>query len=189
MLAAFAASGCGRHVTNKKVIVLGIDGMDPGFLERHWTSLPNLDRLRREGEFRRLGTTIPPQSPVAWSTFITGLDPGGHGIFDFVHRDPNTMAPFSSLGETVESKHSVPLGPYALPLSPGEVEFFRRGTAFWQTLADHGIPATILRMPVNYPPVHCACQELAGMGTPDMHGTYGTFTFFTDDPLEQPREM
>ena len=189
-MSLLVAGGCGRtpHAF-KKLIVLGIDGMDPGFLEHHWADLPNLDRLRREGGFRRLGTTIPPQSPVAWSTFITGLDPGGHGIFDFVHRNPATMAPFSSMGETVESKHALPLGPYALPLSSGEVRFFRRGKAFWQILAERGVPATILRMPVNYPPVHCQCEELAGMGTPDMAGTYGTFTFFTDDPLEQTHDV
>jgi predicted AlkP superfamily phosphohydrolase/phosphomutase len=183
MAVALAASGCGhRAAVSKKVIVLGIDGMDPAFLERHWSSLPNLDRLRREGDFKRLGTTIPPQSPVAWSTFITGLDPGGHGIFDFVHRDPATMSPFSSLGETVESKHKLHIGPYTLPLASGEVRSFRQGKAFWQILAEQGVPATILRMPVNFPPVHCQCQELSGMGTPDLQGTFGTFTFFTDDP-------
>jgi predicted AlkP superfamily phosphohydrolase/phosphomutase len=184
------AAGCG-HVSppSKKLIVLGVDGMDPGFLERHWSSLPHLDRLRREGDFKRLGTTIPPQSPVAWSTFITGLDPGGHGIFDFVHRDPATMAPVSSLGETVESKHRLRIGPYALPLSAGEVRSFRQGKAFWQILAEQGVPTTILRMPVNFPPVRCQCRELAGMGTPDLTGTYGTFTFFTDDPSAAAGEV
>jgi len=188
VLAALAASGCG-HGTHQKVIVLGIDGMDPGFLERHWTSLPNLDRLRREGDFRRLGTTIPPQSPVAWSTFITGQDPGGHGIFDFVHRDPATMAPVSAMGETVESRFRLPLGPYELPLWGGKVVTFRKGRAFWELLADRGIPATILRMPTNFPPIRCQCQELAGMGTPDMQGTYGTFTFYTADPSERSRDV
>ena len=135
------------------------------------------------------GTTIPPQSPVAWSTFITGQDPGGHGIFDFVHRDPATMMPISSMGETVESKRKLSLGPYELPLSGGEVLNFRKGKAFWQTLSERGIPATILRMPTNFPPVACQCQELAGMGTPDMQGTFGTFTFYTDDPAESTRQV
>src|ERR687891_630116 len=81
----------------KKIIVLGIDGMDPKYVESHWGDLPNLNKLRQQGEFRRLGTTIPPQSPVAWSTFITGMDPGGHGIYDFIHRNPDTAMPFSSM--------------------------------------------------------------------------------------------
>ena len=58
--------------TAKRVIVLGVDAMDPGFVERHWKDLPNLARLAKTGAFHRLATTIPPQSPVAWSTFITG---------------------------------------------------------------------------------------------------------------------
>ena len=189
MLAGFACHRGTPQAASKKVIVLGIDGMDPGFLERHWPALPNLDRLRRQGDFRRLGTTIPPQSPVAWSTFITGRDPGGHGIFDFVHRDPATIRPFSSMGETVESHRTLSLGPYALPLSSGEVRSFRKGTAFWQVLSEHGVPATILRMPTNFPPVRCECQELAGMGTPDMQGTFGTFTFYTDDPAQSDRDV
>ena len=190
--AALAGWGCSRagpRSNSKKLIVLGIDGMDPGFVERHWAALPNLDRLRREGDFKRLGTTIPPQSPVAWSTFITGQDPGGHGIFDFVHRDPATMQPISAMGDTVESKRTLSLGPYALPLSAGEVRSFRKGKAFWQMLSERGIPATIIRMPTNFPPVECQCQELAGMGTPDMQGTFGTFTFYTDEPSEQSREV
>ena len=154
LAAALAASGCGAarpQAASKKVIVLGIDGMDPAFLERHWSALPNLDRLRRQGDFKRLGTTTPPQSPVAWSTFITGRDPAGHGIFDFVHRDPATLRPFSSMGETLESRRTLPIGPYALPLSRGEVVSFRKGTAFWQLLSSRGVPATVLRMPTNYP--------------------------------------
>src|SRR5215469_9134243 len=95
-LAAFSAlllAGCARHTTmaaSKRLIVLGIDGMDPAFVERHWDVLPNISRLHRQGDFERLATTVPPQSPVAWSTVATGLDPGGHGLFDFVHRDPAT---------------------------------------------------------------------------------------------------
>ena len=194
LLAAAVLSICGckgamPKAGSKKVIVLGIDGMDPGFLERHWAALPNLDRLRREIDFKRLGTTIPPQSPVAWSTFITGLDPGGHGIFDFVHRDPATMAPISSMGETVESSRRLTLGPYSLPLSGGEVVSHRQGKAFWQYIAERGIPATILRMPTNFPPVACECQQLAGMGTPDMQGTYGSFTFYTDASSETSRQV
>ena len=66
------SSACGRAPSSStRLIVLGVDGMDPGFLERHWDALPNLAALRRQGGFCRLATTIPPQSPVAWSTFIT----------------------------------------------------------------------------------------------------------------------
>jgi len=162
--------------------------MDPGFLERHWNALPNVARLRDTGGFRRLRTTTPPQSPVAWSTFITGLDPTGHGIFDFVHRDPKTMLPYSSMSRTEEPRFKLPLGPYLLPLSGARVTTLRQGQAFWQILADRNIPVAVMHMPTNFPPVKVG-KALAGMGTPDMRGTQGTFTYFTDDPEELTRAV
>ncbi len=171
------------------MIVLGVDGMDPGFVERHWNALPNLAVLRRQGGFRRLATTIPPQSPVAWSTFITGMDPGGHGVFDFVHRDPATLQAFSSMAETEEPAHNLPIGPYLLPLSPGHVRLRRQGTAFWQLLDAAGIPATVIHIPNNFPPFESHARSLAGMGTPDLQGGFGTFTFYTDDPLELSHDV
>ena len=182
--------GCGKKtVPAHRLIVLGVDGMDPGFLERHWDALPNLAALRRQGDFRRLRTTIPPQSPVAWSTFITGLDPGGHGVFDFVHRNPATMQPFSSMAETEEPAHNLDLGPYRLPLSAGHVRLLRQGTAFWQLLDQRGVPATIIRVPNNFPPLKTTARTLAGMGTPDLQGGFGTFAFYTDDVLELSHEV
>ena len=92
------AAGCGsRHVkTGRRVIVLGVDGMDYDLVRDLIARgrLPHFAQLAQSGAFAPLRTTIPPQSPVAWSTFITGLDPGRTGIFDFIHRDPKTMVPF-----------------------------------------------------------------------------------------------
>jgi predicted AlkP superfamily phosphohydrolase/phosphomutase len=180
LLLILTTAACG-HRTARQVIVIGVDGMDPAFVERHWTDLPNLARLRDRGSFARLETTTPPQSPVAWSTFITGLDPAQHGIFDFVHRDPATLEPFLSMGETRAPRFTIPLGPYELPLTSPQVVSLRKGRAFWQLLEEHGIPATIIHMPVNYPPVK-AGEALAGMGTPDLRGTQGTFAYYSDDP-------
>jgi predicted AlkP superfamily phosphohydrolase/phosphomutase len=162
--------------------------MDPGFVERHWSALPNLARLRDQGSFRRLATTTPPQSPVAWSSFITGLDPDQHGIYDFVHRDPATLQVFSSMSHNEEPRFVLPLGPYRIPVSGAKVISLRRGPAFWQTLASRDIPVTVVRMPTNYPPLK-AGRALAGMGTPDLRGTLGTFTFYTDDPEELTRSV
>ena len=173
---------------SKKVIVLGVDGMDPNFVERHWSALPNLARLGKLGSFNRLGTSTPPQSPVAWSTFITGLEPAEHGIFDFVHRDPATLLPFSSMSRTEEPRYNLSFGPYRLPLSRSRIVSLRRGTAFWQILSERGIPVTIVRMPTNYPPLEYG-QALSGMGTPDLEGTLGTFSFYTDDPEELTRSV
>src|SRR3984957_15159303 len=133
LLSMLGAVACG-HGPAQQVIVIGVDGMDPEFLERHWAELPNLAHLRDRGSFARLATTTPPQSPVAWSTFITGLDPSEHGIFDFVHRDPATMEPFLSMGETRTPRFTIPLGPYQLPLTRPQVVSLRKGKAFWEML-------------------------------------------------------
>jgi len=189
LLACAGICACHRSETDgKKVIVLGVDGMDPAFLERHWNELPNVRHLRDSGGFRRLGTTTPPQSPVAWSTFITGLDPSGHGIFDFVHRDPATLQLYSSMSRTVEPRFKIPLGPYTLPLSSAEVQTLRKGQPFWQILSKQHIPVDVIHMPTNFPPVEDGLA-LAGMGTPDLRGTQGTFAFYTDDPEEITRDV
>lgn len=167
------------------MIVLGVDGMDPQFLEAHWNDLPNLNRLRKEGGFRLLDTTVPPQSPVAWSTVTTGMDPGGHGIFDFIHRNPRTRMPFSSMAESIPPRRSLSIGPWVVPLASGSVRRLRGGTAFWRLLEERGIDSTVIRMPANFPPVDCEAQSLSGMGTPDLAGAFGTFTYFTDDPAEK----
>ncbi len=171
-----------------KVIVLGIDGMDPAFCERHWDALPNLRALKDSGYFGRLRTTAPPQSPTAWSSFITGLEPDQHGIYDFVHRDPKTLTIFSSMSKTDDARFVLSLGPYSLPLSSPRVSSLRQGAPFWRRLSQQGIPATVVHVPVNYPP-EPAGRDLSGMGTPDLLGTLGTFTFFTDDPIEQTRSV
>ncbi len=191
--AALALNACGRsdaqsYAGGKQLVILGIDGMDPGFLGRHWDQLPNLARLRNEGDFRPLATVMPPQSPVVWSTFITGTDPGDTGIYDFIHRHPDTLSLYSSMAQTVERGSTLPVGPYRLPLSSGAVRNLRHGTPFWKILSDHGVPVTILRMPTNFPPVD-AGRAVSGMGTPDLLGTFGTFTYFTDDPAEKSREV
>jgi predicted AlkP superfamily phosphohydrolase/phosphomutase len=187
----FFATGCSHHTTHAatpRLIVIGVDGMDPVFLEQHWGSLPNLHRLSQQGDFKRLGTTIPPQSPVAWSSVITGMDPGGHGIFDFVHRNPETRAPMQSMTEIKEATRTLSLGPYVFPLSGGGIRPTRYGRAFWQLLSEHGIPSTVIRMPANFPPADCEAESLAGMGTPDLTGSNGSFSFFTDDPAETRTE-
>ncbi len=174
IFAAIFLAACAPR-SDRKVIVFGVDGMDPGFLERHWGALPALDELRREGTFARLATTDPPQSPVAWSSFITGLDPAEHGIFDFVHRDPVTQEAYLSISRTTEPRFRLPVGPWEIPLRPGGVELLRRGHPFWEGLARQGVPVAILHMPANFPPSG-AGDELSGMGTPDLRGTQGTYT-------------
>ncbi|RPJ52877.1 MAG: hypothetical protein EHM23_32075, partial [Acidobacteria bacterium] len=177
-------ASCASSPPSKKVLILGLDGLDAQVITRLMDEgkLPNFSRLRCDGSFSPLATSIPPESPVAWSTFLTGLDAGGHGIFDFIHRDPATMAPYLSTTTTQGPGWTLPLGRWRIPLWQGEIRLNRKGRAFWEILEDHGVPGTIVRIPANYPPTDSDAKQLAGMGTPDLEGTYGTFSFYTDEP-------
>jgi predicted AlkP superfamily phosphohydrolase/phosphomutase len=187
-LAALQAAGCGRAhggAAVPRVVIIGLDGLDYDLVSRMMKDgrLPGLTRLSKMGGFSALGTAIPAQSPVAWSDFITGMDAGGHGIFDFIHREPATMAPYLSTSRTEPPKHVLRVGGWQFPLSGGKVELLRRGRAFWEKLEEHGVPTTVLRIPANFPPSGTASRELSGMGTPDILGGYGTFSYYTTDRL------
>lgn len=173
-----------HSLSDQRLIILGIDGMDPQLLHQFMREgkMPNFAKLEAQGDFRPLTTSIPPQSPVAWSNLITGMNAGGHGIFDFIHRDPKTLGLYFSASRVEGPKHAIHLGRWAIPLGGGSAEQLRKGTAFWQILDQHGIPNTIFRIPSNFPPVAAKGKTLSGMGTPDLRGTYGTFSFYTDDP-------
>jgi predicted AlkP superfamily phosphohydrolase/phosphomutase len=189
--------------SGKKVIILGIDGMDPRLSERMMREglLPNLDKLRAGGGFRPLGTSTPPQSPVAWANFINGAGPGDHGIFDFIHRHPEQQcAPFYSASETLPGEGYWEVGNYRLQLDfwpvhhkPPITVLKRQGIPFWDYLDAAGVPSTFYDLPSNYPasPSHHGHHRcLSGMGTPDMLGTYGTYQYFAEDgpaaPADEP---
>lgn len=78
-----------------KVVVIGFDGADARLVEAWMDAgeLPNLARLRAEGTYSPLAPTNPPQTPVSWSSFATGLNPGKTEIFDFLKRDPSNYLP------------------------------------------------------------------------------------------------
>jgi predicted AlkP superfamily phosphohydrolase/phosphomutase len=183
-LLLLGAAACAPDAPVKKVLILGFDGLDPQITRRLIAEgkLPTFARLEAEGGFRELATSTPAESPVAWSNFITGLNPGGHGIYDFIHRDPTTMVPYLSSTTTEEPGWNLGLGKWRFPLWPGGIRLNRSGRAFWEILDEHGVPSTIIRVPANYPPTGSSAQQLSGMGTPDLDGTYGTFSLYSDEP-------
>ncbi len=186
--AALPVAGCGRSkgdATIPRVVILGLDGLDHDLTSRMMKDgrLPGLSRLAKMGGFSALGTAVPAQSPVAWSDFITGADAGVHGIFDFIQRDPATMQPYLSTSRTEAPEHVLRIGGWQFPLSGGKVELLRRGRAFWEILEERGVPTTVLRIPANFPPSGKGGRELSGMGTPDILGGYGTFSYYTTDRL------
>ena len=172
------------------IFILGVDGMDPEILRRMIAAgqMPNAAKLAAAGGFQDLGTSNPPQSPVAWSNFVTGLDPGGHGVYDFVHRDPATYHPISSATLPVDDPGmSVPVFGYELPVVAGdEVLNNRSGAAWWDLLQARGVDVEVYRIPGNYPVPASEAKTLSGMGTVDMRGGYGVYTWYTDRPPVAP---
>jgi len=181
-------AGCGSEPepAEQRVVILGFDGMDPVLAQR-WMDegkLPNFSRLAESGHFQPLGTSNPPQSPVAWSDFATGEHAGAHGIFDFLRRDPETYGPQFSISENIPPESHLELFGLSIPLDEGQVLNRRQGVPFWTEAEQRGKRASVLRVPVTYPPddIH---RMLSGMGVPDLLGTQGTYTFYTTTRLDQ----
>ncbi len=159
--------------TATKVLVIGLDGLEPGLVESMIQAglMPNLARMRERGGYARLGTSSPAQTPVAWSTFATGQNPGAHGIYDFIRRDPARYRPDLALNRYEQKNAFMP--PRAVNL--------RRGVPLWSILGDAGICASILRCPCTYPPDRLQGHLLSGMGVPDLRGGLGSSTFYAAD--------
>lgn len=110
-----------------KVVVIGFDGVDYNYTESFLKEgyLPNLKKLMEKGDFKPLLPPVPAQTPVSWSTFSTGLEPGQHMIFDFLKRDPKTYMPSFAVAE--EGKRKLFFGKYNfifLPVIAGILFFF-----------------------------------------------------------------
>ena len=187
----FRARKSGRHARVKKTIFLGLDGLDPTLTEKYMSEgrLPNLRRLAQEGSYRRLRTTLPALSPVAWSTFATGVNPARHNIFDFLKREAYSYSPELSSSRVHPPRRTLKVGRYRIPLRPGWIEARRKSKSFWTILGEHQVTSTILRVPITFPPEKFNGRLLSAMSTPDLRGTQGTYTVFSTrashDDLEQ----
>lgn len=165
----------------RKLIFLGLDGLDPGLAEKFMArgKLPNLRRLSQEGGFRRLRTTFPPLSPVAWSTFATGVSPARHNMFDFLNRNLKSYLPELSSARVRDPERLLKIGRYRIPLSRPIVEMRRKSRTFWHILGEQHIASTVIRVPITFPPEKFNGRLLSAMCTPDLLGTQGTFSLFT----------
>ncbi|MEM1089094.1 MAG: alkaline phosphatase family protein [Pseudomonadota bacterium] len=172
-------TSCSESPAERRDIILGFDGMDPVIVSRLMDEglLPNFSKLRDSGYFAPLPTSNPPQSPVAWSSFITEQNPGAHGIFDFLRANRQTYTPDFSISEQTPAK-TLDVGGWRLPISGGQLINRRQGTAFWSEAEQEGQRATVLRVPVTYPPepIH---RMMSGMGVPDLLGTQGTYSYYS----------
>ncbi len=163
-----------------KTLILGFDSFDPTIFEElaGKNQLPNLEKFSGQGGYSKLEVSSPPQTEVSWTSIATGVDPGGHGIFDFVHRDPATYAPYVSI----------------LPMRKSAVgeQFVPPYTAktFFEEAAAMGYPATALWWPAMFParpalPVN----TLPGLGTPDIRGQLGVGTLLTSEEQSLQKTM
>lgn len=164
-----------------RLVIVGLDGQDPVLTDRFMAQglLPNFTKLADAGSYRRLRTTFPSVSPVAWSSFSTGTQPGRHNIFDFLDRDRRTYLPVLSSAYLGRVERYFRLGRYRIPRGRPELRLLRKSKPFWVVLGEHRIWSTILRVPVTFPPDRFYGAELSAMSVPDLLGTQGTFILFT----------
>jgi len=159
----------------KKIILLGFDAMDAALTEAMMEEgkLPNFSKLKIQGSYRRLATTNPPQSPVAWSSFATGQNPGKHGIYDFIRRNPED---------------------YSLDLAVSKIDGrtvrpVKQTPSWWTYTSQKGIRHKIIQCPITFPPDDVHGEMLSGMGVPDIIGTQGTFSFYTTETVKKPKDV
>jgi len=168
---AAVSAGCSRRTMKpqgrfRRVVVLGVDGLDPAIvgegIRAGW--LPSFARLAEKGAFRKLRTSTPAQSPVAWLSLATGKNPGRFGVFDFLSPDFERYLP-----------------DLAITKSRGGTTFERPSSApcFWEIAADAGTPSTVIRWPLTFPARRGSERLLAGLGVPDIAGAIGRYTYYT----------
>ena len=177
-----ALGACAEEVnhSDKRVIVLGIDGLDPDMVRERIARglMPNFKVLSEEGMLMDLQTSWPPQSPVAWSNFITGANPGKHGIYDFIHVDRSNYGLISSMSVTEPVGLELNLFGWKLPITGGDITQARDFPAFWNELDKAGVPVAVHRIPANYPLEEDSnAVVFPDMGTPDLPGAASGLAF------------
>lgn len=168
-----AANDSGSEQSNneKKVLVLGIDGMDPRLAEQMMRdgSLPNFEKLAEQGSFMPLNTSFPPHSPVAWTSIATGNNPGKHNIFDFIRRNVRNYMPELSLSKTVSG------------IAGTDYESYVDSDPFWRLTTNNGLATNIIRWPMTFPPERIEGNMLSGLGVPDIKGFLSGYAYYTSN--------
>ncbi|QDU86088.1 Type I phosphodiesterase / nucleotide pyrophosphatase [Planctomycetes bacterium Pla163] len=169
-----------------RMIVLGLDGFDPDLYRKFAAEglMPNFQALEKEGCFRPLETAYPSISPVAWSSYATGVDASRHNIYDFLTRDPCNYMPALSSTEVKELPKSLNLGFAKIPFGTKVVtRLLQKSQPFWKLLGKNFVWSSIIRVPITFP-----AQKfdngvlLSGMCVPDLQGTQGSFSFYSTKP-------
>ncbi len=135
-------------MAEKKVFVIGIDGGTFEIIKSYLNKLPNFSKIIKEGANGFLKSTIPPLSPAAWTSIVTGTNPGKHGIFDFFAESSNG---------------------YELKLSYLKK---RNSKAIWHSLNEYGKKTVIVNFPFTYPPEKVNGLMISGLGSPGMKSQF-----------------
>ena len=175
VLAAALVGIFALHASAGRVVILGFDGVDPGIVDTMLAAgeLPNLAKVKAAGSYQELGSSSPPQSPTAWSSFSTCKTPLNHGIYDFLKRDPATYFPAPGFGRL----HHAELDGAGALRTPARYESNRKGDSFWKVASDQGLKVKALLVPFAYPADDLSdeCRMLCGLDTPDIRGTQSTY--------------
>ena len=157
-----ACATIGQTTHPQKVVILGVDGMDPD-LARVWIRegrLPNLTKLAGRGGFYPLQTIPSPKCETAWSSFAAGRQ----------------------VPDPVVTRTPAQLLLNFVPLAGERWSTTREGESFWATAGAAGVRASVLTVPGSFPPEPVPNGELlAGAPLPDVRHTLGTYHFFATD--------
>jgi predicted AlkP superfamily phosphohydrolase/phosphomutase len=157
-----------------RTLIIGLDAFDPDIFERLFNQgrMEGLRKYEKEGGYARFTVSNPSQSEVSWTSIATGLNPGEHGIFDFVHRDPKNYSLYVSL---LPTKNGFAGRQFVPP--------FSAKTIFDQAI-QKGYPSTSLWWPATFPAkLSSPVQTIPGLGTPDIHGKLGVGILFSTDQV------
>lgn len=162
----------------KKLLLIGIDSLDPKIIEKLMEEgkLPNFKKLKESGSYEMLDTTTPPETPVAWSAAATGSNPGKYNIYDFINRDKETYLPKLNLAE---EKRGILKTNYDCAM---------KGVPFWSLTSEAGIPTTVMRWPVTFPPSRVNGRMLSGLGVIDIKGYLNSYKFYSSAEFDEEKE-
>ncbi|CAO0821905.1 Alkaline phosphatase family protein [Desulfarculales bacterium] len=120
----------GKSPESARLFVLSLDGVSHSFVLGAVKNglMPNMARLLREGSWARMNSVLPTVSTVAWATYMTGVNPGKHGIFGYVDREPN---PFSAFIPTAKDL---------------------KASSLWEMISRNGKRVGVMNVPLTYPP-------------------------------------
>jgi predicted AlkP superfamily phosphohydrolase/phosphomutase len=162
-----------------RVIVLGFDGLDPGILAEYveMGALPHVKALIEANGLHDLESELPPESPVAWASLETGVNPARHRVFDFIVRDPRTTGykPVNGMVDIAPPRFLFDL----VPIRPPRITARMAYPTFLERVANAGYPVLALRQPLLFPaPAMPGAHLLSGLGTPDIAGTNGSYAIY-----------